>query len=41
MNLPYSQRTEEGRQRYIRARNVGAGPARELWVGTTRIIKED
>ena len=24
-----------------RARNVGAGPARELWVGTTRIIKED
>ena len=24
-----------------RARNVGKGPARELWVGTTRIIKED
>lgn len=24
-----------------RARNVGPGPARELWVGTTRIITED
>ncbi|MEK1950112.1 MAG: cupin domain-containing protein [Ensifer adhaerens] len=24
-----------------RARNIGAGPARELWVGTTRIIAEE
>ena len=24
-----------------RARNIGKGPARELWVGTTRIIRED
>ena len=24
-----------------RARNIGKGPARELWVGTTRIITED